>query len=84
MSIQDDLRRYITQEMGWAGDPATLTGDLDLIEHHVLDSLAVVELATIVEQNYGVTVEATELLYGNFHCLDAIAGFIEGKRATVA
>lgn len=79
-TVQDDIRRYLTDQMGWSGDPDTLTGELNLIDHHVLDSLAVVELATLLEQWYGVKVEAAELIYDNFHSLDAIATFVDNKR----
>ena len=84
MTVQADIRRYVTDDMGWSGDAAALTDDLDLIDHHVLDSLAVVELATLLEQWYGVRVEAHELVYDNFRSLTAIAAFVENKRLTVS
>lgn len=84
MTVQIEIRRYVTEEMGWSGDPQVLTDDLDLIDHHVLDSLAVVELATLLEQKYGFRVEATDLVYHNFHSLGAIAKFVENKRLNVS
>lgn len=83
MTVQDDIRRYIIDEVGWTGDPATLTDDLDLIEHRVIDSLSVVELSTLLEQWYGIQVDAAELVYRHFHSLGAIAQFVAAKRVTV-
>ncbi len=80
MTVQDDIRRYVIEELGWVGDPETLTDELDLIDEHVLDSLAVVELATRLEEEYGVEVEATELVYDHFHSIGAIAKFVDSKR----
>ena len=84
MTVQIEIRRFVTEQMGWPGDPDTLTDELNLLEHHVIDSLAVVELATQLEQQYGFRVEATELVYDHFHSLDAIAAFVGKKRATVS
>lgn len=83
MTVQVEIRRYITQDMGWSGDPETLTNDLDLIDHHIVDSLGVVELTTFLEQRYGITVEATDFVYDHFHSLNAIAEYIEKKRVPV-
>ena len=84
MSVQGEIRQYILNDIGWSGDPEALTGELNLIDHHVLDSLAVVELATVVEQRFGVKVTASELVYKNFYCLEAIAAFVDAKRAPVS
>ncbi len=83
VTVQDDIRRYITDDLGWGGDPTELTEDLDLIAARVVDSLSIVELSTLLEQWYGVQVDVTELLYDNFHSLGAIAGFVERKKLAV-
>lgn len=79
-TVQDDIRRYIVDEVGWTGDLSTLTDDLDLIEHRVIDSLSVIELSTLLEQWYGIQVDAVELVYRNFNSLGAIARFVAAKR----
>ena len=81
MTVQDDIRRYIIDELGWTGDPAELTDDLDLIEHQVLDSLSVVEFSVLLEQRYGVEVRASELVYEHFPALGAIAAYVAGKQS---
>jgi len=80
MTVQQDVRRYIVDELGWTGDPETLTDDIDLIKHRVIDSLSVVELSTLLEQWYGVEVDVTELVYEHFHSIGAIAKFVAAKR----
>jgi acyl carrier protein len=82
MTVQDDIRRYIIDELGWTGDPGELTDDLDLIEHQVLDSLSVVEFSVLLEQRYGVEVRASELVYEHFHSLGAIAAYVAAKQRT--
>jgi acyl carrier protein len=84
MTVQDDIRRYIIDELGWTGDPAELTDDLDLIDNQVLDSLSVVEFSVLLEQRYGVEVKASELVYEHFHSLGAIAAFVAVKRTSAA
>ncbi|MGH3715161.1 MAG: acyl carrier protein [Micromonosporaceae bacterium] len=83
MTVQDDVRRYIVEEIGWGGDPAELTDELDLIAQRVIDSLSVIELSTLLEQWYGIEVDASELVYQHFHSLGAIAEFVAGKRVAV-
>lgn len=80
MTVQHDVRRYIVDELGWTGDPASLTDDTDLIKQRVIDSLSVVELSTLLEQWYGVEVDVTELVYEHFHSIGAIAKFVEAKQ----
>ncbi|MGH3737545.1 MAG: acyl carrier protein [Micromonosporaceae bacterium] len=84
MSVQDDIRRYIVDEIGWTGDVTTLTDDLDLIGQRVIDSLSVVELSTLLEQWYGIQVDAAELVYRNFSSIGAIAEFVAAKRIAVS
>jgi acyl carrier protein len=84
MTVQDDIRRYIIDELGWTGDPGELTDDLDLIEHQVLDSLSVVEFSVLLEQRYGVEVRASELVYEHFHSLGAIAAYVATKQRTTS
>lgn len=79
-TVQDDIRRYIVDEIGWNGDLSTLTDELDLIENRVIDSLSVIELSTLLEQWYGIQVDAVELVYRNFNSLGAIARFVAAKR----
>jgi acyl carrier protein len=83
MTVQDDIRHYIIDELGWSGDPAELTDDLDLIENQVLDSLSVVEFSVLLEQRYGVQVRATELVYEHFHSLRAIAAYVARRQPAV-
>jgi acyl carrier protein len=83
MSVHDDVRRHILDEVGWSKDPEDLTGAVDLIEQHVLDSLAVVELSVLLEQWYGVEVSPSEMVYDNFHSIDAIAAYVARKRRPV-
>ena len=41
MSIEDEVRGFITTELGWAGSPSDLTPDYDLLDNDVIDSIAV-------------------------------------------
>ncbi len=84
MTIQDDLRRFIIDELQWSGSPDELTSDLPLIEKEVIDSLGVFELVSFVEDRYGIDVADEELVLENFGSLDAIAELVEAKRSAPA
>lgn len=79
-SVQEDIRRYIIDELGWAGERDTLTDSYNLIDNQVLDSLSVVEFSVLLEQRYHVEVTAVDLVYENFHSLGAIDAFVTRKQ----
>ncbi|MGH3662280.1 MAG: acyl carrier protein [Micromonosporaceae bacterium] len=84
MNVQDRIRDYITQELGWPGDPAELTGDVALLDRGIIDSLSVAELSAILQIEYDVTVEPTDVVKENFASIDAIAAFVARKRVPAA
>lgn len=79
----DVFRRFLIDELHWAGDEALLTDDYDLIENHVVDSLGLFTLVSFVEQRFGVVVEDEELLPENFGSIGALASLVERKQTAV-
>jgi len=74
-AIQDELRRFIVEHLGWSGDEP-LTSDLPLIERQVIDSLGIFEIVNHVEARYGITIPDEDLVPDNFETLDALARLV--------
>lgn len=48
-----------------------------LIDDHLLDSFGVIQLVSEIEDTYGVTIEAAEMIPENFNSAEAIWKMIE-------
>jgi acyl carrier protein len=81
MTIEDQLRTFIVDELNWQGDRAELTDDFPLVERRVIDSLGIMHLLSFLEDRYGVAIGDDEFLPENFESIGRIAGFVEAKRA---
>jgi acyl carrier protein len=81
MSIQDSLRDFIVNDLGWSGDRSLLTDDYDLLEHDVVDSIGVFQLVSLVEERLGIEVPDEELVPENFQSIGALAGMVERHKA---
>lgn len=56
-------------------------GDDDsLLEHNVLDSLAVLDLTEFLQKEFEIKIDGEELLPENLDSLNRIAAFVERKR----
>ena len=77
--MRDDIRNFLTDNRA---DPAGDDfGDGDsLLEHGVLDSVAMVDLVSHLESKYRIAVADAELTPENFDSVDSIVAFVESKR----
>jgi acyl carrier protein len=55
--------------------------DTDLRLTGLVDSLGVVQIVSWMEQELGIAVEPTDVVLEHFQTVDAMAGFVEGRRA---
>lgn len=82
MTVHDNVRGFILDELRWDGPDVQLTNDYPLIERKVVDSMSIFQLVTFLEGEYGIEVSNEELVPDHFGSIDDIARFIEGKRAS--
>jgi acyl carrier protein len=57
--------------------------DTDLVETGLLDSLALVELLTQLEETFGVSISTDDLELENFRSITSIAGFVAMRTTMV-
>lgn len=82
MSIEERIRHFIVDELGWHGDPSRLTDDYLLIENEVIDSLGIFETVTHLEEVEGIEVTDEDLVPENFATIRAIASLVTSKKPT--
>ena len=80
--VRKEMRAFIEENFLYL-QPGRGAGDGDdfLRTRASIDSLGFVELVEEVQARYGVAVEDVEITEENFGSIDAIAGFVERKRA---
>jgi acyl carrier protein len=82
MSVREEIKGFIAQNFLFTTDLSSL-GDADsLLERGIVDSTGILELVTHIEEKYGIHVLDKELLPANLDSINAIADFIERKRAS--
>jgi acyl carrier protein len=80
MSIEEEIARYISDEIVFESDQTKITIDEDLISSGILDSLALLRLVAFIEKRFSVTIKGDELIPDNFQTINRIKAFLEKKR----
>lgn len=80
MSIENQLRSFIIEELRWNGRSAELTDDYPLIDRGVVDSLGIFSIVSFVESEFGIEVQDEELVPENFGTIAGIARLVGAKR----
>ncbi len=78
--VRKSLRAFIRANF-YLPDGQELPDDASLRDLGVVDSTGVLELVSFLEQEHGIVIEDSELLPENLDSVDAIAAFVEKKRA---
>ena len=78
--LKASLRGFIRKNF-YMPDGQQLPDDASLRDLGVVDSTGVLELVSFLEQEHGIVVDDAELLPENLDSVDAIAAFVEKKRA---
>jgi acyl carrier protein len=61
-------------------DAANLQLDTQLVTTGVIDSLSIMRLVTLLEENFGIQVEAHEATADNLDTIQLMAEMVDGKR----
>ena len=78
-TITRAVRRFLT-ERAWLTDDAQVSESDSRLEKGVIESVAMVELVTFIEQTFEVRIDDEELMPEHFDSLAAIGAFITSKR----
>ena len=79
-SAIEALSRFIREELGYEGD---LDPDIDLLEERILDSFNVVEVATFIQEQLNVDLQAEDVVRENFARLSDMAALVDRRTAAV-
>jgi len=80
--VRGEMRAYIEENFLYLHPGIELKDGDDFLTLGIVDSLGFVELVEEVQSRYGVEVQDVEITEENFGSIDAITGYVEGKRTT--
>ena len=78
--VEAEIRTFILDELGWPGPRDALDESTPVLDGDVIDSMGVYELATFLEQQYGIEILDDEVLPENFGSISALARLVDAKR----
>jgi acyl carrier protein len=79
--VRADVRQYVQENFLYLRPDVELKDEDDLLQLGIIDSLGFVELVEEVQVRYGITVQDVDITEENFGSVDAIARYVEGRRA---
>jgi acyl carrier protein len=81
--MRESLRAYILETFMFGASPDELDDDVSLLQSGILDSTGVLELILHLEQQHGVSIDATELMPENLDSINRVLAFLARKGAPV-
>jgi acyl carrier protein len=79
--VRKQMRGFIEDNFLYLRPDVELGDGDDFLALGVIDSLGFVELVEEVQSRFGIAIEDVEITEENFGSIDAIAGYVERKRA---
>jgi acyl carrier protein len=84
MDVKNQVRQYIVDSILMSSEGSDLADHTSLIEHNILDSTGVLELVAFLEETFQIQVADADLVPANLDTLNAIAAYVERRRAASA
>ena len=76
--MQEQLLQFIVEELGV--DQSVITYDTSLFKDKLLDSMNLTFIIAYIEDAFGITVSALDVVFENFDTIENIATFIVRKK----
>jgi acyl carrier protein len=80
--IAQKLRDYIRREMMADRPDAALDDDEPLIDGGIVDSLGIFLLVAFIEEQFGIKVQAEDVILDNFKSVSAIKDLVLARQAS--
>lgn len=79
MALREAVINYLNENARREGVEAPRPGD-DLFETGVLDSFALVDFASILEEQYGFKIPDSDVNRDNFRTMEAVEDYVNARR----
>jgi acyl carrier protein len=79
--VKEKVREIIMREYLAGEDPSQLKDDTPIITGGILDSLSTLRFIGLLEEEFGIKLDAQDADYDNLNTVKVIASLVETKRA---
>ena len=80
MSIEQQIKQYICDNILFSDGEYDYADDDSFLEEGIVDSTAVLDLVMFVEESFGLTVDDEEITRDNFDSVSKLANFVRSKQ----
>ncbi len=80
MDVEQTITRFIVDELMLGDSGVQVNPDTPLVSSRILDSLAVLQLVTFLEESFGISIEDDELVAQNFDSVSHMAAMVAAKQ----
>ena len=79
-NIESRIREFVATNFGFRGATANMDGNMDLLEHGILDSTGVLEVVAFLESDLDVQVADEEMIPENLGTMSRMVAFVQRKQ----
>jgi len=81
VSTEDRIKGLIVNNLSWSGSWSDVDADYPLLAKQVVDSLGMVKLVMLIEEEFDVEIDDEDIVPTNWMTIRHIAGLVESKRS---
>jgi acyl carrier protein len=81
MATEERIKDLMANNLQWSGSWSEVDSDYPLLEKQVVDSLGMITLISLLEQEFGVVIDDGDVVPRNFRTIGDIARLVESKRS---
>ena len=81
MSTEERIKDVMENNLQWSGSWAEVDEDYPLLEKQVVDSLGMITLISLLEEEFDLKIDDGEVVPNNFRTIGQIARLVESKRS---
>jgi acyl carrier protein len=81
VSTEERIKELMASNLNWAGSWSEVDASYPLLEKQVVDSLGMITLISLLEDEFDVEIDDGDVVPGNFRTITDIASLVESKQA---
>jgi len=81
MTTETTLRKFIMENYMFTEDDTELKNDHSFLDMGILDSMGILEVIALLEDDFNITVEDEEMIPENLDSINNLLAFIQKKSA---
>lgn len=81
MNLQQELREYILNQYLKGQAPEGFDDDYNLIDSGIMDSLAIINTVTYLENHYSIPFDDGDIVPEHFMSINALSAFVQRKQS---